>query len=84
MLVDDDITLSEHIEEFSHRLIFFFSSRFFVTIICFLEIKVPAVQITLESLGIVSGKKMLSAWKYVIVVCTFIEAIITPSTDPFT
>jgi sec-independent protein translocase protein TatC len=27
---------------------------------------------------------MLSAWKYVIVVCTIVAAVITPSTDPIT
>jgi len=30
------------------------------------------------------GKKMLSAWKYVVVISTIIAAIITPSTDPIT
>ena len=210
MPVDDEMTLSEHIEEFSQRLIFCFFSLFFVTIICFLDVKeivrifqapavgvkflqfapgeyffsavkisafcailissplmfyqlwlylipgltkteqsiilpvtvgsiilffiglsfsycflvpaalkffidygsdvvepfwafeqyfnfvsvllfatgvafqIPAIQVALGLLGIVTGKKMLSAWKYVIVICTFIAAIITPSTDPFT
>ena len=27
---------------------------------------------------------MLSAWKYVVVICTIVAAIITPSTDPVT
>ena len=27
---------------------------------------------------------MLSAWKYVVVICTVVAAIITPSTDPVT
>ena len=33
---------------------------------------------------IVTGEKMLAAWKYVIVICTIVAAIITPSTDPVT
>jgi sec-independent protein translocase protein TatC len=27
---------------------------------------------------------MLGAWKYVIVICTIVAAVITPSTDPIT
>ena len=46
--------------------------------------QVPAVQVILGLLGIVTGEKMLSAWKYVIIFCTILAAIITPSTDPAT
>jgi len=59
----------------------------FVAVLLFatgLSFQVPAVQIVLGLLGIVSGTKMLSAWKYVIVICTIVAAIITPSTDPIT
>ena len=59
----------------------------FVAVLLFatgLAFQVPVVQIVLGVLGIVSGKKMLSAWKYVVVLCTIIAAIITPSTDPVT
>jgi sec-independent protein translocase protein TatC len=49
-----------------------------------LAFQVPAVQVVLGLLGIVTGRKMLSAWKYVIVVCTIVAAVITPSTDPIT
>jgi sec-independent protein translocase protein TatC len=49
-----------------------------------LAFQVPAVQVILGLLGIVTGEKMLSAWKYVIVICTVVAAIITPSTDPVT
>ena len=49
-----------------------------------LAFQVPAVQVVLGLLGIVTGEKMLSAWKYVIVICTVVAAIITPSTDPIT
>ena len=59
----------------------------FVAVLLFatgLAFQVPAVQVTLGLLGIVTGEKMLSAWKYVIVICTIVAAIITPSTDPVT
>ena len=46
--------------------------------------QVPAVQVVLGLLGIVSGQTMLSYWKYVVVICTVLAAIITPSTDPVT
>ena len=49
-----------------------------------LSFQVPAVQVVLGLLGIVSGQKMLSYWKYVVVLCTVLAAIITPSTDPVT
>jgi sec-independent protein translocase protein TatC len=49
-----------------------------------LSFQVPAIQVVLGLLGIVSGKTMLSYWKYVIVICTILEAVITPSTDPIT
>ncbi len=59
----------------------------FVAVLLFatgLAFQVPAVQVVLGLLGIVSGRKMLSAWKYVIVICTIVAAVITPSTDPVT
>ena len=59
----------------------------FIAVLLFatgLAFQVPAVQIVLGLLGIVSGRKMLSAWKYVIVICTIVAAVITPSTDPVT
>ena len=49
-----------------------------------LAFQVPAIQVVLGSLGIVSGQKMLSYWKYVVVLCTILAAVITPSTDPIT
>ena len=49
-----------------------------------LAFQIPAIQVVLGLFGIVSGEKMLSAWKYVIVICTIVAAIITPSTDPIT
>jgi len=59
----------------------------FVAVLLFatgLAFQVPAVQVVLGLLGIVSGQKMLSYWKYVVVTCTIIAAVITPSTDPVT
>ena len=59
----------------------------FIAVLIFttgLAFQVPVVQIILGLLGIVSGKQMLSAWKYVVVLATTIAAVITPSTDPVT
>ena len=59
----------------------------FIAVLLFatgLAFQVPAIQVVLGLLGIVSGEKMLAAWKYVIVVCTVVAAVITPSTDPVT
>ena len=59
----------------------------FIAVLLFatgLAFQVPAIQVVLGLLGIITGKKMLSAWKYVIVISTIIAAVITPSTDPIT
>jgi sec-independent protein translocase protein TatC len=59
----------------------------FIAVLIFttgLAFQVPVVQIILGFLGIVSGKKMLSAWKYIVVIATALAAVITPSTDPVT
>jgi sec-independent protein translocase protein TatC len=59
----------------------------FIAVLLFatgLAFQVPAIQVVLGLLDIISGEKMLAAWKYVIVICTIIAAIITPSTDPIT
>ena len=49
-----------------------------------LAFQIPIVQIVLGWLGIISGKTMLGAWKYIVVIATILAAIITPSTDPVT
>ena len=49
-----------------------------------LSFQVPIIQVILGLFNIISGKKMLSVWKYVIVISTILAAIITPSTDPIT
>jgi len=59
----------------------------FIAVLLFatgIAFQVPAVQVVLGLLGIVSGQTMLSYWKYVVVICTILAAIITPSTDPVT
>ena len=59
----------------------------FIAVLMFatgISFQVPAIQVVLGLLDIISGKTMLSYWKYVIVICTVIAAVITPSTDPIT
>jgi len=59
----------------------------FIAVLLFatgLSFQVPAIQVVLGLLGIVTGQQMLSYWKYVVVICTVLAAIITPSTDPVT
>ena len=59
----------------------------FIAVLIFttgLAFQIPVVQIAIGLLGIVPGKKMLGAWKYVVVLSTILAAIITPSTDPIT
>jgi sec-independent protein translocase protein TatC len=59
----------------------------FVAVLSFatgLAFQVPAIQVTLGLLNVFTGEEMLSAWKYLIVICTIVAAIITPSTDPVT
>ncbi len=59
----------------------------FVAVLIFttgISFQVPIVQIVLGLLGIISGQRMISAWKYVVVIATTLAAIITPSTDPIT
>jgi len=49
-----------------------------------LVFQVPALQFLLGFFGLVTGKEMISKSKYVVVICTIISAIVTPSTDPLT
>jgi|TARA_B110000503_G_scaffold128421_1_gene199461 sec-independent protein translocase protein TatC len=59
----------------------------FVAVLIFttgIAFQVPVIQVVSGVLGLVSGKTMLQAWKYVVVFATIISAIITPSTDPVT
>jgi len=59
----------------------FIASLMFSTGLAFL---IPIFQLIVGYLGLVSGRKMLSAWKYVIIFTTILAAVITPSTDPLT
>ena len=59
----------------------------FISVLIFttgLAFQVPIIQIILGLLKIVSGEKMLSAWKYIVILSTVLAAVITPSTDPVT
>ena len=59
----------------------------FIAVLIFttgLAFQIPVLQVVLGVLGIISGEKMLGAWKYVIVISTILAAVITPSTDPVT
>jgi len=59
----------------------------FVAVLSFatgVAFQVPAIQVILGLLDVFTGEEMLSAWKYLIVICTIVAAIITPSTDPIT
>ncbi|MBD2136297.1 twin-arginine translocase subunit TatC [Anabaena sp. FACHB-1237] len=46
--------------------------------------QVPVIQLLLALLGIVSSEKMLTGWRYVMLISVIVGAIITPSTDPVT
>ena len=59
----------------------------FIAVLIFttgLAFQIPVIQIVLGLLGIISGEKMLSIWKYIVVLSTILSAILTPSTDPIT
>jgi sec-independent protein translocase protein TatC len=49
-----------------------------------LAFQIPVIQLLLGLLGIVSGKQMLAAWRYVLLGAVVLGAVLTPSTDPFT
>nr|YP_003002271.1 sec-independent protein translocase [Aureoumbra lagunensis]ACS36983.1 sec-independent protein translocase [Aureoumbra lagunensis] len=49
-----------------------------------LSFQVPIIQIIVGLAGITTGKKMLNAWRYVILAATIVSAVLTPSTDPVT
>jgi len=49
-----------------------------------LAFQIPIFQLILGLTGVLSGEKMLSLWKYVVLGSTIIGAILTPSTDPIT
>lgn len=59
----------------------------FVLVLMFstgLSFQVPVIQLLLGQVGLVSGDKMLSIWRYVVVGAVVAAAVLTPSTDPLT
>lgn len=46
--------------------------------------QIPVIQLLLGLVGIVSGRQMLSGWRYVILGAAILGAVLTPSTDPLT
>ncbi|WCJ33251.1 Sec-independent protein translocase protein TATC chloroplastic [Euphorbia peplus] len=59
----------------------------FVLVLLFstgLSFQVPVIQFLLGQVGLVSGDKMLSIWRYVVVGAVVAAAVLTPSTDPLT
>ena len=61
---------------FSFILVLFFSTG--------LIFQIPVAQVILSLSKIISGQKMLSVWKYILLASTIIGAILTPSADPLT
>jgi sec-independent protein translocase protein TatC len=49
-----------------------------------LAFQLPVIQIMLGLFRIISGKTMISIWRYVILGSTIVGAILTPSVDPLT
>ena len=49
-----------------------------------LTFQIPVIQIIAGFLNIISSSKMLSYWRYILLLSTVISAILTPSTDPIT
>lgn len=46
--------------------------------------QLPVVQVVLSFSKIITGRKMLELWKYVLLLSTVIGAVLTPSADPLT
>ena len=49
-----------------------------------LAFQIPVLQVLLGALGLVKWKKMLSAWRWVVITAAVAGAVLTPSTDPIT
>jgi sec-independent protein translocase protein TatC len=49
-----------------------------------LAFQVPVIQLLLGLLKVVSGRQMLSGWRYVVLGAVVLGAVLTPSTDPLT
>jgi sec-independent protein translocase protein TatC len=59
----------------------FISVLFFSTGLVF---QIPILQIILCVSGIITAKKMLFVWRYVLIFSTILGAVLTPSADPLT
>ena len=49
-----------------------------------LAFQLPVLQLLLGVFGLVSWQRMLSAWRWVVLVSALAGAVLTPSTDPVT
>ncbi len=49
-----------------------------------LAFQLPVLQLLLGALGLVDARKMLGAWRWVILISALAGAVLTPSTDPVT
>lgn len=54
-----------------------------MTVITGISFQIPIIQFIVGYAGIISGESMLKASRYVIVLCSFLAAVVTPSTDPY-
>jgi sec-independent protein translocase protein TatC len=63
-------------EYFSFILVLFLSTG--------IIFQLPVLQVMLSFSKIMTGKKMLELWKYVLLLSTVVGAVLTPSADPFT
>ena len=49
-----------------------------------LAFQLPVLQLLLGLFGLVRWKRMLSAWRWVVLIAALAGAVLTPSTDPIT
>ena len=49
-----------------------------------LAFQLPVLQLLLGAFGLVNWKRMLSAWRWVVMISALAGAVLTPSTDPVT
>ncbi len=67
------ITITDYID-FTTRMLFWIGVTF----------ETPIFILALASFGVITGRKLLSWWRYVIVLAFLIAAIVTPTPDPLT
>jgi sec-independent protein translocase protein TatC len=49
-----------------------------------LAFQLPVLQLLLGALGLIDARRMLSAWRWVVLISALAGAVLTPSTDPVT